>query len=126
MGPPPESARSWAAIRTPLRRPSSKKRALVTGGAGCLGSHPCDRVLAGGYSVVEGSVDAVLHFANPASPRDNHALDGTIGTLARFTALSEQAVCQLPALAGFRAETMALLGLNSDVARNGYKNGVRR
>jgi len=80
MGPPPESARSWAAIRTPFRRRSSKKRALVTGGAGCLGSHPSDRVLAEGYSVVEGPVDAVLHFASPAAPRDNHVLDGTIET----------------------------------------------
>lgn len=98
-----------------------KKRALVTGGAGFLGSHLCDRLLADGYSViamdnlltgttdniahlagnpdfsfifhdvtnyifVEGNVDAVLHFASPASPRDYHEMPiqtlkvGSLGT----------------------------------------------
>ena len=81
------------------------KRAVVTGGAGFLGSHLCDRLLEAGYEVVcldnlltgtpdniahlighpgfrfikhnvtefihvQGRVDAVLHFASPASPRD--------------------------------------------------------
>ena len=81
------------------------KRAVVTGGAGFLGSHLCDRLLEAGYEVVcldnlltgtpdniahlighpgfrfvkhnvtefihvLGPVDAVLHFASPASPRD--------------------------------------------------------
>ena len=81
------------------------KRAVITGGAGFLGSHLCDRLLAEGYGIVcvdnlitgrpenvahlrgrpgfdflhhdvskpfeiEGSVDAVLHFASPASPID--------------------------------------------------------
>ena len=80
-------------------------RVLITGGAGFLGSHLCDRFLAEGHSViamdnlitgntaniehlagndnfhfikhdvtnyiyVEGQVDAVLHFASPASPID--------------------------------------------------------
>jgi dTDP-glucose 4,6-dehydratase len=80
-------------------------RAVVTGGAGFLGSHLCDRLLADGHEVVaidnlvtgstrniahlegnprfafvrqdvtepirvDGSVDAVLHFASPASPID--------------------------------------------------------
>ena len=80
-------------------------RAVVTGGAGFLGSHLCDNLLAQGYDVialdnlitgstdniahllgnprfkyynhdvteyvfVEGPVDAVLHFASPASPVD--------------------------------------------------------
>ena len=84
---------------------STSKRAVVTGGAGFLGSHLCDHLLGKGYDVlcldnlltgntdniahllgnskfkfvnhnvteymfVEGPVDAVLHFASPASPVD--------------------------------------------------------
>jgi dTDP-glucose 4,6-dehydratase len=80
-------------------------RAVVTGGAGFLGSHLCDRLLADGHEIVaidnlvtgstrniahlennprfafvrqdvteplrvDGTVDAVLHFASPASPID--------------------------------------------------------
>lgn len=80
-------------------------RALVTGGAGFLGSHLCERLLAAGHEViavdnyltgnprniahlagearfrfmqqdvteflsVDGRLDAVLHFASPASPID--------------------------------------------------------
>ncbi|MBI4472856.1 MAG: GDP-mannose 4,6-dehydratase, partial [Acidobacteria bacterium] len=80
-------------------------RAVVTGGAGFLGSHLCDHLIGMGYDVialdnlitgntgniahllgnprfkfvkhnvtdyiyVEGGVDAVLHFASPASPID--------------------------------------------------------
>lgn len=80
-------------------------RILITGGAGFLGSHLCDRFLADGYDVVcmdnlitgsteniahlvghprfrfihhdvtnyifiDGAVDAILHFASPASPID--------------------------------------------------------
>jgi dTDP-glucose 4,6-dehydratase len=83
----------------------SGRRVVVTGGAGFLGSHLCDGLLAGGdevvaidnlstgklanvehlfghdgftfvrhdvstYVWVPGTVDAVLHFASPASPRD--------------------------------------------------------
>jgi len=82
-----------------------KRRALITGGAGFLGSHLCDRFLAEGWEVVcmdnlitgdlrniehltgradfrflhqdvtefihvSGPLDAVLHFASPASPID--------------------------------------------------------
>jgi len=96
-------------------------RAVVTGGAGFLGSHLCARLLADGWRVVcvdnlvtgaaaniaqlrqhksfesiqhnvseplylEGPVDAVLHFASPASPIDyaDHPIAtlkvGTLGT----------------------------------------------
>jgi dTDP-glucose 4,6-dehydratase len=85
--------------------PSSRPHAVVTGGAGFLGSHLCDRLIAEGYRVtaidnlitgdtrniahlfgtpdfrfvkhdvteyifIDGPVDAVLHFASPASPID--------------------------------------------------------
>jgi dTDP-glucose 4,6-dehydratase len=97
------------------------RRAVVTGGAGFLGSHLCDRLLADGWQVVcvdnlvtgsarnlahlrgkkgfdsiqhnvneplylDGTVDAVLHFASPASPVDyaDHPIAtlkvGTLGT----------------------------------------------
>jgi dTDP-glucose 4,6-dehydratase len=81
------------------------KKAVITGGAGFLGSHLCERFLAEGWSVlcvdnlltgnkdnithlleldtfefmehdvtkyieVDGDVDAILHFASPASPID--------------------------------------------------------
>src|SRR6059036_1219587 len=96
-------------------------RAVVTGGAGFLGSHLCDRLLERDYEVVcldnlltgntsniahlmghsnfkfikynvidylfvEGPVDAVLHFASPASPVDylEHPIQtlkvGSLGT----------------------------------------------
>src|SRR6267142_2685144 len=53
-------------------------RILVTGAAGFLGSHLCDRLLALGHRVVgmdnfievEGPLEGVLHFASPASPID--------------------------------------------------------
>jgi dTDP-glucose 4,6-dehydratase len=97
-------------------------RAVVTGGAGFLGSHICSRLVSEGVEVVcldnlvtgragnvnhlqahpgfcftkcdvtdfihvDGPIDAVLHFASPASPRDYLRLPietlkaGSIGTL---------------------------------------------
>jgi dTDP-glucose 4,6-dehydratase len=97
-------------------------RAVVTGGAGFVGSHVCERLLAEGWQAlcldtlltgrednlagclsdprfafertdvtrfitVEGAIDAVVHLASPASPRDYldhpiHTLKvGALGTL---------------------------------------------
>jgi dTDP-glucose 4,6-dehydratase len=88
-----------------LQREKSKLRAVVTGGAGFLGSHLCDLLIEKGWEIlcmdnlvtgsdanvshllshprfrfvrqdvtryieVPGPVDAVLHFASPASPPD--------------------------------------------------------
>ena len=107
-------------------------RAVVTGGAGFLGSHLCDRLLALGYEVlcldnfatatpanvahlrghpgfrllrtdvtdyihVGGPVDAVLHFASPASPIDYLQLPiatlkvGSIGTMHALGLAKEKA-----------------------------------
>jgi dTDP-glucose 4,6-dehydratase len=101
----------------------TRPRALVAGGAGFLGSHLCDRLLADGYDVVcvddfstgrpsnvehllanprfrliaadvsegvdvDDPLDAVLHFASPASPPHYLALPietlrvGSLGTFA--------------------------------------------
>jgi dTDP-glucose 4,6-dehydratase len=113
-------------LRSPIPSPSGGGqggglRAVVTGGAGFLGSHLCERLLADGWQVlcvdnlvtgaagniahlranrnfeslqhnvseplyIDGAVDAVLHFASPASPVDyaDHPIAtlkvGTLGT----------------------------------------------
>ncbi len=101
----PASLRQRSALRDHLIRNQSMKRVLITGGAGFLGSHLCERFLSEGYAVicmdnlitgsldniehlfgredflfmnqdvtefihVPGRLDAILHFASPASPID--------------------------------------------------------
>ena len=64
-----------------LRESGLSRRALVTGGAGFIGSHLCERLLAAGWVVhcvdnfltgaqenPAGAVDVVFHLACPASP----------------------------------------------------------
>jgi dTDP-glucose 4,6-dehydratase len=106
-------------------------RAVVTGGAGFLGSHICDRLLAEGAAVIcvdslltgdrgnvahlredarfsfvahdvtrpiaiDGAVDAILHMASPASPRDylewpiETLRVGGVGTLQLLELASEK------------------------------------
>jgi dTDP-glucose 4,6-dehydratase len=105
----------------PWSAPIPQPRAVITGGAGFLGSHLCERLLRDGYEVlcldnfltgtpnnvehllgndrfrllkvdvtdwihISGPVDAVLHFASPASPADYLQLPiqtlkvGSVGT----------------------------------------------
>lgn len=113
-----------------MSAPSSKRRVVIAGGAGFLGSHLCDRFLADGYDVVcvddlssgrlqniahlrerpgfdfrfrdvcdgvdvSGRVDAVLHFASPASPPDY--LTRPLETL-RAGSLGTQALLELARL----------------------------
>lgn len=111
-------------------------RLLITGGAGFLGSHLCDRFLNEGHTViamdnlitgsmdnithlignerftfirhnvinylyVKGTLDAVLHFASPASPNDYlehpiHTLKvGSLGTLNALGLAKAKGACFL-------------------------------
>src|SRR6266550_2059712 len=115
------STAASAALSVTLQSQGVARRAVVTGGAGFLGSHLCERLLADGWQVIcvdnlvsgaasnvaqlrgkkafesiqhnvstplyfDGPVDAVLHFASPASPVDygDHPIAtlkvGTLGT----------------------------------------------
>lgn len=111
-------------------------RLLITGGAGFLGSHLCDRFIQEGHTViamdnlitgstnniahlsgnerfqfvkhnvsnyiyVDGNLDAVLHFASPASPNDYlehpiHTLKvGSLGTLNTIGLAKAKKACYL-------------------------------
>jgi dTDP-glucose 4,6-dehydratase len=57
--------------RTPKARTNRRRRVLITGGAGFIGSHLCDHFLAKGFEVIcvdnllTGSTDNIVHIRSP-------------------------------------------------------------
>src|SRR5215207_4499820 len=81
MRPPHRKQGSYTGASDVAMIEARRPRALITGGAGFIGSHLCERLLSEGYQVVciddvsvhidlPGELDEVYHFASAASPAD--------------------------------------------------------
>ena len=94
-GEPEHQDRSAAATPSLSRRPGRRPRSLVTGGAGFVGSHLCDWLLAEGHEVIcldnliTGSLDNIRHLAgHPRFAFVQHDVTKPIDLIALLTTAS--------------------------------------